>query len=130
MVSTKAKNFLRIALIAVPIILVLAFVLKVVVTPLLFDRPELALAKGFIETNEVVNGLVGQVKATELDDRNSKVSIMPDRTEGYYDFRVEGENTTEKLRVTWVYFKGEPPRFRADGLWLLRSGKTAERIWP
>ncbi len=130
MVSTKAKSFLLIGLIALPIVVVLAFVLKAVVNPLLFDRPELDLAKGFIETNEVVNELVGRVMKTDLDASSSKVSIMPDRTEGYYDYRVEGENATEKIRVSWVYFKGDPPHFRADGLWLLRYGKTAERIWP
>lgn len=130
MVNNKIKSLLRTGLIALPITLILAFALKAIVNPLLFDRPEVAFAKRFVEANDTVTRLVGAVVNAELDERNTKVSIMPDRTEGHFDFRVEGERATENIRITWVYTKGPPPSFRADGLWILRSGKTANRIWP
>jgi len=131
MVSAKTKCTVRIALILVPALLILAFALKAVVDPLLFDRPEPTLAKLFIETNATVRALVGEVARTELDQRNSRLSIMPDRAEGQYDFRVVGNKGSEKVRLVWTCsHEDNNCKFLVEQVWLLRKGAGAERIWP
>ena len=112
------------------ILVLLSFVLTLVVSPLLYDRPQLPFAKDFIETNEVVEDLVGRVSDIELDKQNSRVSVMSNRTEGSYDFRVAGRKGEAIIRISWASTSELQTNFVATGLWLVKPNRQAMRMWP
>lgn len=117
--------------IVVLVLTVFAFVLRLIVEPLLFERPELALAKQFMSTNPALAEAVGEISEVTPDKGNSSVSILSDGTRGFYDFHVVGENASVDARLEWeCYTTSGQTNFHGTVVRILHGVRQAEKIWP
>ena len=129
MVNISRRKIILIVGVLVPFLLIFAHVLRVVVDPLLFDRPQVESARYFVLSHKAFVERGGEISNVELDKSNSRLSEMSDKVEGSYEFSVTGPLGTEKIRVTWSSLP-DGSGFVGKELHVLAPWTQAEQIWP